>query len=52
MENTSNNKKLEGFDNNGDANNINSENKADTPPEINFDDFRTPLKNLFRKPID
>ena len=46
MENTSNNNKLEVFDNNGDADNINSENKADTPPEINFDDFSAPLKKL------
>ena len=46
MENTSNNKKLEGFDNNIDADNINSENKADTPAEINFDDFSAPLKKL------
>ena len=46
MKNTSDNKKLEGSDNNGDADKINSENKADTLPEINFDDFRSPLKNL------
>ena len=46
MENTSNNNKLEVSDNNGDADNINSESKADTLPEINFDDFRSPLKNL------
>ena len=38
--------KPEGSGNNEDVDNVNSESKADTPPEINFDDFRAPLKKL------